>query len=221
MKNKILVVDDEKRMRMLISDFLIDNGYDVIEAADGEDAIDVFFSDNDIKLIILDVMMPHLDGWQVCKEIRKSSDIPIIMLTAKVTEQDELTGFNKGIDDYIKKPFSPTVLVARVNSLFKRVYGNDKIIIKGKLTIDVNNHIITSHDKNVNLSNTEFKLLVYFVQNEGRMLSRENILTSVWGYDFEGTDRTVDTHINRLRDKLANTGEYIKTVRGFGYKFEV
>ena len=221
MTKKILVADDEKRMRILISDFLRNAGYSIIEAYDGAQAIEQFREMPDISLVILDVMMPYYNGWEVCKEIRKISTIPIIMLTAKVAESDELHGFHTGADEYIKKPFSPSILVARVNALLRRSYSADNIIKKGTLTIDMDRHTVKCIDAEIELSSTEYKLLTYLIQNEGVVLSREKILNSIWGYDYKGTDRTVDTHINRLRDKLENASSYIQTVRGYGYKFKV
>ncbi|MBK5241471.1 response regulator transcription factor [Clostridium sp.] len=221
MKKKILIADDEIRMRILISDFLINEGYDIIEAADGKDALDKFVNEPTIHLVILDIMMPFLTGWEVCANIRKISKVPVIMLTAKNAENDELYGFKKGTDEYIKKPFSPSILVARVNALMDRTYGNSSILISGPLRIDTDKHIVKVNGDIIDLSTTEYKLLLYMIDNEGNVLSREQLITKVWGYDYDGTDRTVDTHINRLRMKLKEYGNYIKTVRGYGYKFEV
>ncbi|QRN85283.1 response regulator transcription factor [Clostridia bacterium] len=221
MKYKILVADDEKRMRILISDFLVDAGYEIIEACDGAEAIEIFMENKDISLVILDVMMPYYNGWEICEEIRRSSKIPIIMLTAKAAEKDELQGFNKGADEYIKKPFSPSVLVARVNALLVRTYNKTSVIEKGTLSIDLDKHSVKNEDVQIELSLTEYKLLVYLLENENVVVGRDTLLNNVWGYDYEGTDRTVDTHINRLRDKLNQDVSYIKTVRGYGYKFEV
>jgi len=221
MKKKILVADDESRMRILISDFLKDAGYSIIKASDGAEAIVEFRRNPDLSLVILDVMMPHYNGWEVCEEIRSTSDIPIIMLTAKVAESDELQGFDKGADEYIKKPFSPSVLVARVNALIKRSYKDISIIKKGRLIIDTEKHILKCDDIKIDLSLTEYKLLMYLIESESVVLDRDSLLNNVWGYDYTGTDRTVDTHINRLRDKLNAASSYIKTVRGYGYKFEV
>jgi len=221
MKKKILVADDESRMRILISDFLKDAGYSIIKATDGAEAIDAFRRNPDLSLVILDIMMPHYNGWEVCEEIRSTSDIPIIMLTAKVAESDELQGFDKGADEYIKKPFSPSVLVARVNALIKRSYKDISIIKKGRLIIDTEKHILKCDDIKIDLSLTEYKLLMYLIESESVVLDRDSLLNNVWGYDYTGTDRTVDTHINRLRDKLNAASSYIKTVRGYGYKFEV
>jgi len=223
MNKKILIADDELRMRILISDFLSLEGYEIIEAQDGKEALDIFTKDPNIHLIILDVMMPYFDGWSVCKEIRNNSSVPIIMLTAKNTEPDELTGFKSGADEYITKPFSPSIFVARVNSLFNRTYSpiQSDIIVRGSLNINTKQHKVTVLDSPITLSSTEFKLLTYMIENEGSVLTRENLLDQVWGYDYEGTDRTVDTHMNRLRIKLKESCNYIKTIRGYGYKFEV
>lgn len=221
MKKKILIADDEMRMRILISDFLINEGYEIIEARDGKEAIERFLDEPTIHLVILDIMMPYFNGWEVCEEIRKVSKVPIIMLTAKNTENDELNGFKKGADEYIKKPFSPSILVARVNALMNRTYEENNKLNKGNLIIDTEKHLVKSKDNEIELSLTEYKMLLYMVQNEGTVLTRELLLNNVWGYDYEGTDRTVDTHINRLRIKLKELGDYIRTVRGYGYKFEV
>jgi len=221
LKIKILVADDETRMRILISDFLTNEGYEIIEAVDGREAIDMFFRDPSIRLVILDIMMPYFNGLEVCEEIRKISKVPIIMLTAKVSENDELFGFRKGTDEYIKKPFSPSILVARVNALINRTYKGEENITKGNLLIDTETHTVTADGELINLSLTEYKLLLYMIENEASVLSRDALLNNVWGYDYEGTDRTVDTHINRLRVKLKSCGDYVTTVRGYGYKFEV
>lgn len=223
MDKKILIADDEMRLRILISDFLLLEGYTVLEAKDGKEALEIFEQTPDLNMIILDVMMPYYDGWQVCRRIRESSDIPIIMVTAKDTEPDELVGFTAGADEYITKPFSPSIFVARVNALYNRTYPNlkEQHIQKGKLTIDLQKHLVLVDKKTINLSQTEFKLLTYLIQNEGQVMTRDSLLDYVWGYDYEGTDRTVDTHMNRLRMKLGAGGDTIKTVRGYGYKFEV
>ncbi|MFA9398080.1 MAG: response regulator transcription factor [Clostridiaceae bacterium] len=221
MKRKILIADDEMRMRILISDFLINEGYEVIEASDGKEALEKFFEDTTIHLVILDIMMPYYTGIEVCEEIKKISNVPIIMLTAKTTENDELYGFQKGTDEYIKKPFSPSILVARVNAIIKRTYGNIEKIDKGNIAIDLETQIVKSNDETIDLSITEYKLLLYMIENEAIPLTREQLINNVWGYDYDGTDRTVDSHINRLRQKLKTSGEYVKTVRGYGYKFEV
>jgi len=221
MRIKILVADDETRMRILISDFLINEGYEIIEAADGKQAITEFLKDPSIHLVILDIMMPYYNGLEVCEEIRKVSKVPIIMLTAKISENDELHGFIKGTDEYIKKPFSPSILVARVNALINRTYNNAENISKGNLEINVETHTVIASGKLIELSLTEYKLLLYMIENEANVLSRDTLLNNVWGFDYDGTDRTVDTHINRLRVKLKTCGDYVTTVRGYGYKFEV
>ena len=220
---KILVVDDESRMRKLVKDFLVKKQYKVLEAGDGEEAIEVFFGNKDISLIILDVMMPKMDGWEVCKEIRKFSKVPIIMLTAKSEENDELKGFELGVDEYISKPFSPKILVARVDAILRRAnkIGADMTIEAGDIKIDKAAHIVKVKDKEIELSFKEFELLTYFIENKGIALSRENILNNVWNYDYFGDARTIDTHVKKLRSKMGAKGEYIKTVWGMGYKFEV
>ncbi|MBQ8914354.1 MAG: response regulator transcription factor, partial [Lachnospiraceae bacterium] len=220
---RILVVDDESRMRKLIKDFLIKNNYIVLEACDGEEAIDTFMSTKDISLVILDVMMPKLDGYEVAAEIRKVSDIPIIMLTAKSDEQDELKGFELGIDEYITKPFSPKILVARVGAVLKRSGANTKedIINVDGIEMNLSAHQVKVDGTPVELSYKEFELLNYFLVNQGVALSRERILNNVWNYDYFGDARTIDTHVKKLRSKLGNKGEYIKTIWGMGYKFEV
>ena len=220
---KILVVDDESRMRKLVKDFLVKKQYKVLEAGDGEEAIEVFFGKKDISLIILDVMMPKMDGWEVCKEIRKFSKVPIIMLTAKSEENDELKGFELGVDEYISKPFSPKILVARVDAILRRAnkIGADMTIEAGDIKIDKAAHIVKVKDKEIELSFKEFELLTYFIENKGIALSRENILNNVWNYDYFGDARTIDTHVKKLRSKLGDCGDYIKTVWGMGYKFEV
>ena len=222
-KIKILVVDDESRMRKLVSDFLTRKGYEVIEAGDGEEAIDKFYEDKDIALVILDVMMPKMNGWDVCKEIRKNSNVPIIMLTAKSDEASELNGFDCGADEYISKPFSPNILTARVDALIRRSYSIDssEIIDVGGIIINKAAHIVKINDEEIELSFKEFELLTYFMENEGIALSREKILNHVWNYDYFGDARTIDTHVKKLRSKMGDKGEYIKTVWGMGYKFEV
>ncbi|MBQ4001462.1 MAG: response regulator transcription factor [Lachnospiraceae bacterium] len=219
---KILVVDDEARMRKLVSDFLVRSGYKTIEAADGEEALEKFFTDKDIALIILDVMMPRLDGYGVAKEIRQYSQVPIIMLTAKGEERDELMGFSAGVDDYIPKPFSPRVLVARVEALLKRynVVSEDKLSVGG-IEIDKQAHTVTIDGELKDFSFKEFELLTYFIENRGIALSREKILNNVWNYDYYGDARTIDTHVKKLRSKMGAKGSYIRTVWGIGYKFEV
>jgi DNA-binding response OmpR family regulator len=221
MKRKILVVDDEKRMRILLTDFLKAEGYDVLEAENGVAALSIFFETPDIDLVVLDVMMPNKDGWQVCNEIRAVSQVPILFLTAMSSEKDEIKGFGCGADEYIKKPFSPSVLVIRVNTLLKRVYGNVSLESKGLLKVDYDKRLVWEEETLIELSQTEYKLLVYLIQNEHNVLSREQILDNVWGFQYDGTDRTVDTHMNRLRIKLKKTSPYIRTMRGVGYLFEV
>jgi len=220
---KILVVDDESRMRKLVKDFLTRSGYEVLEAADGEEAIDVFFTVKDIALVILDVMMPKMDGWQVCKEIRAHAKTPIIMLTARGDERDELLGFELGVDEYIAKPFSPKILVARVEAILRRTNAKtgDEAVNVGGITINKTAHIVKVDDKEIELSFKEFELLAYFIENQGIALSREKILNNVWNYDYFGDARTIDTHVKKLRSKLGDKGDYIKTIWGMGYKFEV
>lgn len=220
---KILVVDDEARMRKLVKDFLTRENYIVKEAADGEDAIDIFFEDNDIDLVILDVMMPKMDGWEVCKEIRQFSKVPIIMLTAKGEESDELLGFDLGVDEYISKPFSPKILVARVNAILRRTNNLDEneTMIAGEIEVNQAAHTVKVKGKPIELSFKEFELLEYFIKNKGIALSRENILNNVWNYDYFGDARTIDTHVKKLRAKLGDCGDYIQTIWGMGYKFEV
>ncbi|MBR1770480.1 MAG: response regulator transcription factor [Lachnospiraceae bacterium] len=220
-KLKILVVDDESRMRKLVSDFLTKSGYEVIEAADGEQALDIFYKKKDIALLILDVMMPKLDGWQVCKEVREQNDkIPIILLTAKGDERDELQGFDLGVDEYITKPFSPKILVARVEALLRRSRKGEtnEILRYGGVELDKEAHRVTVDGADVDLSFKEFELLVYFMENTGRALSREKILNHVWDYDYFGDARTIDTHVKKLRSKLGARGDLIHTVWGVGYK---
>ena len=220
---KILVVDDESRMRKLVNDFLTKHGYTVIEAADGEEAVEIFYQDKEIALIILDVMMPRMDGWQVCREIRKNSKVPIVMLTAKSEENDELLGFDLGVDEYISKPFSPKILVARVDSILRRTnkLDSNETVSSGNITIDKSAHQVKVGEETIELSFKEFELLLYFIENKGIALSREKILNNVWNYDYFGDARTVDTHVKKLRSKLGESGEYIKTIWGMGYKFEV
>lgn len=221
MSYKILIADDEERLRILVSDFLKTNGHSVLEASNGEEAINQFYEDPTIHLLILDVMMPLMDGFEVLDEIRKISQVPVIMLTAKNAEQDELKGFNTGADEYITKPFRPTILMARVKALLNRTYGSSEAIIYGCMTIDTEQHSLKVNDSSIQLSQTEFKLLSYMINNQDNVLSRDQILNNVWGFDYYGTARTVDTHMNRLRIKLQDAGDYIKTIRGYGYKFEV
>ena len=219
---KILVVDDESRMRKLVKDFLAKSGYDVIEAGDGEAALDIFFKEKDIALIVLDVMMPKMDGWQVCKEIREYSKVPIIMLTAKSDEHDELQGFELGVDEYISKPFSPKILVARVEAILRRTSqaSADEVMEAGGIVINKAAHSVLVDGNPVDLSYKEFELLTYFVENKGIALSREKILNSVWNYDYFGDARTIDTHVKKLRSKMGKKGELIRTIWGMGYKFE-
>jgi DNA-binding response OmpR family regulator len=221
-KIKILVVDDESRMRKLVKDFLTKKNYDVLEAEDGEQAIDIFVEEKDIALIILDIMMPKMDGWQVCREIRKYSKVPIIMLTAKSDEKDELLGFELGVDEYISKPFSPKILVARVEAILRRSKAIDNEFLEaGGIVLDKAAHEVRIGDEVISLSFKEFELLTYFIMNPGIALSRERILNNVWNYDYFGDARTIDTHVKKLRSKLGSKGEYIKTIWGMGYKFEV
>ncbi|MCI9645726.1 MAG: response regulator transcription factor [Lachnospiraceae bacterium] len=219
---KIMVVDDESRMRKLVRDFLVKQDFDVIEAEDGEDALNKFYAQKDIALIILDVMMPKINGWEVCREIRENSKVPIIMLTAKGEESDELQGFGMGADEYISKPFSPKILVARVEAILRRTSKKDEEILEvGGIKIDRLGHQVLVDEKEVELSYKEFELLTYFIENKGIALSREKILNHVWNYDYFGDARTIDTHVKKLRSKLGQKGEYIKTIWGMGYKFEV
>ncbi|MBD5469841.1 MAG: response regulator transcription factor [Lachnospiraceae bacterium] len=220
---KILVVDDESRMRKLVRDFLVKQGYQVLEAGDGSEALDLFFDNQDIALMILDVMMPKIDGWQVCREVRAYSKVPIIMLTARADEKDELLGFELGVDEYIAKPFSPKILVARVEAILRRTnkISEDENLECGGIVIDKAAHVVTIDGNAIDLSYKEFELLTYFVENRGIALSREKILNSVWNYDYFGDARTIDTHVKKLRSKMGEKGELIKTVWGMGYKLEV
>ena len=220
-KLKILVVDDESRMRKLVKDFFVRKDFDVIEAEDGEQAIDIFYADKDISLVILDVMMPKMDGWQVCKTIRKDSKVPIIMLTAKSEEQDELLGFDLGVDEYVSKPFSPKILVARVEAILRRTgsLSDDMLEYEG-IEIDKMAHRVKVDGREIELSYKEFELLTFFMENKGIALSREKILNNVWNYDYFGDARTIDTHVKKLRSKMGEKGEYVKTIWGLGYKFE-
>lgn len=222
-KIKVLVVDDESRMRKLVNDFLSRKNYEVIEAGDGEEAIDKFCEDKDIALIILDVMMPKMDGWEVCRQIRKNSKVPIIMLTAKGEENDELTGFDCGADEYISKPFSPKILTARVDALVRRAYQIDssEVVEICGIEIDKAAHQVKIDGQEIELSYKEFELLSYFVENKGIALSREKILNNVWNYDYFGDARTIDTHVKKLRKKMGEKGDCIRTIWGMGYKFEV
>ena len=219
---KILVVDDESRMRKLVKDFLIKSGYFVIEAGDGSEAMDKFYENKDIALIILDVMMPKMDGWEVCKEIRTISKVPIIMLTARGDEKDELKGFDLGVDEYISKPFSPKILVARAEAILRRSQNKeeDNILEFAGIHLDKNAHMVIIDDENIDLSYKEFELLTYFMENKGIALSREKILNNVWNYDYFGDARTIDTHVKKLRSKMGEKGNLIKTIWGLGYKLE-
>ena len=220
---KVEKFEIRKGMRKLVKDFLTREGYTVLEARDGMEAMDLFYEDKDIALIILDVMMPKMDGWQVCREVRETSKVPIIMLTARSEERDELQGFELGVDEYISKPFSPKILVARVNAILRRTFGtvgNDSLEAGG-ITVDKSAHIVKIEGTPVELSYKEFELLTYFIENQGIALSREKILNNVWNYDYFGDARTIDTHVKKLRSKLGDKGEYIKTIWGMGYKFEV
>lgn len=221
-KVKVLVVDDESRMRKLVHDFLVRSNYDVVEAADGEQAVDIFYADKDISLIILDVMMPKMDGWEVCREIRRNSKVPIIMLTAKSEERDELLGFELGVDEYISKPFSPKILMVRVDAVIRRTYGikSQEVISVGGIEMDKAAHVVKIDGREIDLSFKEFELLEYFIDNKGIALSREKILNNVWNYDYFGDARTIDTHVKKLRKKLGDKGDHIKTIWGMGYKFE-
>ena len=221
-KLKILVVDDESRMRKLVRDFLVKDDFDVVEAGDGEQAVDMFMADNTIALIILDVMMPKMDGWQACREIRKYSKVPIIMLTAKGEERDELQGFDLGVDEYISKPFSPKILVARVEAILRRTNSaaGEDVLEEGGIKINKTAHIVTIDGEAIDLSFKEFELLTYFLENKGIALSREKILNNVWNYDYFGDARTIDTHVKKLRSKMGKKGDLIKTIWGMGYKFE-
>lgn len=222
-KIKILVVDDESRMRKLVKDFLEREGYVVLEAGDGMEAMEIFYEEKDIALVILDVMMPRMDGWQTCREIRQSSQVPIIMLTARAEESDELQGFNLGVDEYISKPFSPKILVARVEAVLRRsnAIAAGETIDAGGIVIDKAAHQVKIDGGEIDLSFKEFELLTYFVESQGIALSREKILNNVWNYDYFGDARTIDTHVKKLRSKLGEKGNYIKTIWGMGYKFEV
>ncbi|MCI8800429.1 response regulator transcription factor [Acetatifactor muris] len=221
---KILVVDDESRMRKLVRDFLVKSDYEVLEAGDGEEALDVFFAHKDIALVALDVMMPKMDGWQVCREIRAYSQVPIIMLTARGDEKDELQGFRLGVDEYITKPFSPKILVARIEAILRRsgqkgVSGGE-VLDCGGIQLDKAAHQVMIDGEPVELSYKEFELLAYFMENKGIALSREKILNNVWNYDYFGDARTIDTHVKKLRSKMGKKGELIRTIWGMGYKLE-
>ena len=219
---KVLMVDDEARMRKLVKDFLAIKGYKVIEAEDGEQAVDIFFKEKDIGLVILDVMMPKMDGWEVCRTLRRYSQVPIIMLTARSEERDELLGFELGVDEYISKPFSPKILVARIEAILRRGNaGTGEILEAAGIRVDKDAHEASVDGQPVDLSNKEFELLTYFMENQGMALSREKILNNVWNYDYFGDARTIDTHVKKLRSKMGDKGDYIKTIWGMGYKFEV
>ncbi len=219
---KILVVDDESRMRKLVHDFLTKAGYQVLEAGDGVEAVDIFFERNDIALVILDVMMPKMDGYQVLKELRAYSKVPVMMLTARGEEHDELKGFELGVDEYISKPFSPKILVARAEALLRRNRENSggEALEAGGIVLNKSAHTVSIDGRDVDLSYKEFELLAYFMENKGLALSREKILNSVWNYDYFGDARTIDTHVKKLRSKMGEKGECIKTIWGMGYKFE-
>ena len=221
-KLKILVVDDESRMRKLVRDFLVKAGYEVVEAGDGEEAVDLFLQQKDIALIVLDVMMPKMDGWQVCREVRSYSKVPIIMLTARGDERDELQGFQLGVDEYISKPFSPKILVARIEAILRRTnqVSEEEVLSCGGIEIDKAAHRVLIDGKEIELSYKEFELLTYFVENKGIALSREKILNNVWTYDYFGDARTIDTHVKKLRSKMGEKGDLIKTIWGMGYKLE-
>lgn len=219
---KILVVDDESRMRKLVRDFLVKSNYEVLEAEDGEQAVDIFLKVNDIALIVLDIMMPKLDGWQVCREIRSYSKVPIIMLTAKGDERDELQGFGLGVDEYISKPFSPKILVARIEAILRRTnqLQNEDMLSCSGIVVDKAAHQVMIDGIIIELSFKEFELLTYFIENKGIALSREKILNNVWNYDYFGDARTIDTHVKKLRSKMGEKGDLIKTIWGMGYKLE-
>lgn len=219
---KILVADDEFRIRKLVRDYLVKSGYEVLEAADGEEAMDLFYSHKDIALLVLDVMMPKLDGWKVCEEVRAVSKVPIIMLTARSEERDELKGFALGVDEYISKPFSLKVLVARISAILRRVGGTEpeeKLSYRG-IEVDKAAHRVFVDGEEIELSYKEFELLCFFMENKGIALSREKILNSVWNFDYYGNARTIDTHVKKLRSKIGPKGDYIRTIWGMGYKFE-
>ena len=219
---KILVADDEFRIRKLVRDYLVKSGYEVLEAADGEEAMDLFYSHKDIALLVLDVMMPKLDGWKVCEEVRAVSKVPIIMLTARSEERDELKGFALGVDEYISKPFSLKVLVARISAILRRVGGTEpeeKLSYRG-IEVDRSAHRVFVDGEEIELSYKEFELLCFFMENKGIALSREKILNSVWNFDYYGNARTIDTHVKKLRSKIGPKGDYIRTIWGMGYKFE-
>ena len=219
---KVMIVDDEERIRKIVRDFLEKEHFAVLEASDGEQAMDLFYENPDVALILLDVMMPNMDGWQVCREIRETSQVPIIMLTARADERDELKGFEIGVDEYIAKPFSPKVLMARVTAILRRTAAvSEEALTCGAITLDRTAHEVTVDGERVDLSYKEFELLAYFMENQGVALSRETILNQVWNYDYYGDARTIDTHVKKLRNKLGSCSEYIQTIWGMGYKFDV
>ncbi len=221
-ENTILIVDDEQRMRKLVKDFLTKQDFTVLEAADGEEAVDLFFEKKDIDLVILDVMMPKMAGWETCREIRQYSQVPIIMLTARGSENDELRGFDLGVDEYIAKPFSPKILVARVQALLRRTNSmSEENLEYGGIVLNRSAHEVRIDGKRIDLSFKEFELLTYFMENKDIALSRERILNHVWDYDYFGDARTIDTHVKKLRSKMGDKGKFIKTIWGMGYKFEV
>lgn len=224
MRNKcVLIVDDEQRMRKIVKDFLNANGFNTLEAEDGEKAIEVFEKNkNKINIILLDVMMPKLDGWSVLRQIRQESKVPIIMLTARGEEQDELFGFELGVDEYISKPFSPKILVARVEAILKRTEKDEKSVIDyGGIEIDTEGRTVKVDGKLIELSLREYELLIYLAENKNIALSRDKILNNVWNYDYYGDSRTIDSHVKKIRHKLGKKGKYIQTIRGIGYKFEI
>ena len=222
MPYKVMIVDDESRIRKLVRDFLERENFYVLEAADGEQAMDLFYENQDVAVILLDVMMPKMDGWQVLREIRETSKVPIIMLTARADERDELKGFELGVDEYVAKPFSPKILMARVEAILRRTNtAKEEALKEGAITLDKTAHEVRVFDERVDLSYKEFELLAYFMENKGVALSREKILNSVWNYDYYGDARTIDTHVKKLRAKLGNCGSYIQTIWGMGYKFDV
>lgn len=216
---KVIVADDEQRMRKLLADFLKREGYAVYEASNGKEALEIFFSEKDISLLIVDVMMPECDGWSVCREVKRAGNTPLIMLTARGEESDEIFGFELGADEYVKKPFSPRVLMARVNAIMRRNIKNERIEYKN-IKIDEVAHEVALNGNKMDMSPKEYELLVYLLKNQGITLSRDTILNKVWGYGYAGDERTVDTHIKKIREKLGNDAEIVKTVRGYGYKVE-
>lgn len=221
-ENTVLIVDDEQRMRKLVKDFLTKHDFTVLEASDGEEAVDIFFENKEISLVILDVMMPKMDGWETCREIRQYSQVPIIMLTARGSENDELRGFDLGVDEYIAKPFSPKILVARVQALLRRTNTvNEENLEYGGIVLNRAAHEVRIDGKRIDLSFKEFELLTYFMENKDIALSRERILNHVWDYDYFGDARTIDTHVKKLRNKMGDKGKFIKTIWGMGYKFEI